>query len=425
MFNLKLNSTFFQVLYAICILVPFINIYELTFFVWFFTVALTISRRYSLEVIKYVACFTIILLVAFIVSFFKDESTYNFFRDTAYLLKPIIGILVGYQLYKRCQDKFFTTVIYTGVLLSSIHLLIIFNTFIRFNTITVNLLREFCGYHSDYEAYVLILLLFHNKFQINSPKKRIYIFIAIVALSSFLYLSRTNFIQLIILFMAMKGYFVVNKKSITIMSTVFLFVIVGYTLIYQSNPQRTGKGIEAFLYKIKNAPIEPFKTKVNKEDWKDFNDNYRSYENILTIEQVASDGNSAIFFGKGLGARINLGREIWTNDGEYIQFIPILHNGFATVYLKSGLFGLFFLLLFMYLITKPKRSSSITVQNINLLLLGTAIFLIVSNWVFMGLYLKLDNKSILIGFLLCYREILIKRENELSTTSHNLIDEKH
>ena len=208
----------------------------------------------------------------------------------------------------------------------------------------------------------------------------------------------------------MKGYFVINKKSISVITSVILFVLLGYTIIYQSNPQRSGKGIEAFLYKIKISPIEPFKTKIDKEDWKDFNDNYRSYENILTVKQVSADGTSAILFGKGLGATINLGREVWTNDGEFIQYIPILHNGFATVFLKSGIFGLLFLILFMYLLGKPMKSDLNSVQTINSLLIGTAIFLIVSNWVFMGLYLKLDNKSILLGFMICYREILIKKE---------------
>ena len=406
------NNVIYQILYALCVLVLFINIYELTFLVWLLTAILTISNKYSIAIINYIACFTIILITAFIVSFFKDESPYNFFRDIAYLLKPILGLLVGYQLYKKCQNKFFPTVIYTGVFLSIIHLLIVLITFVRFHTISVNLLREYCGYHSDYEVYVLIILLFHKKFQINWSNKNIYTFIFLVSLSSLLYLSRTNFIQLIVLYIAMKGYFVVNKRSITVLSSVILFVILGYTAVYQSNPQRSGKGIESFLYKIKNAPIEPFKTKIDQDDWKDFNDNYRSFENIITVKQVSSEGSSGVLFGKGLGATINLGREVMTNDEEFIQYIPILHNGFATVFLKSGLFGVTFLLIFMYLLGKPKKSNLYSVQNLNLLLIGSAIFLIISNWVFMGVYLKLDNKSILLGFVICYREILIKTNNK-------------
>lgn len=408
----KRNNPIYQFLYAICILVPFLNIYELTFFIWFSTAIITISNRYSISIIKYIICFSIILATAFIVSLFNNESIYNFFRDIAYLLKPIIGLLIGYQLYKKCQNKFIQTVVYTGVFLSVAHLCIVITTFIRFNAISVNLLREYCGYHSDYEVYVLIMLLFYKKFNINWSKSTIYTLIIIVSLSSFLYLSRTNFIQFIILFIAMKGYFIVNKRSITVMTSVVLFLIVGYTAVYQSNPQRSGKGIEAFLFKIKNAPIEPFKTKINKDDWKDFNDNYRSYENILTVKQVLNDGELTAFFGKGLGATINLGRKVWTNDGEFIQYIPILHNGFATVFLKSGIFGLIFLFIFIYLLGKSKKSNLTSVQNLNFILIGSAFFLIVSNWVFMGLYLKLDNKSILLGFIICYREFLIKNNNQ-------------
>lgn len=414
----KSNNLIFQLLYALCILIPFLNIYELTFFIWFATTALTLCNRYSIKIVKYIACFTIILITAFIVSFFKNESTYNFFRDIAYLLKPIIGLLLGYQLYKKCQNNFFQTLIYTGVFLSLVHLSTVLITFIRFHTISVNLLREYSGYHSDYEVYVLIILLFYKNFQLNWSKKTINTFIIIVSLSSFLYLSRTNFIQLIILFVAMKGYFVINKKSMTIMSTIIISVVIGYTLIYQSNPNRTGRGIEAFLFKIKNAPIEPFKTKIDKDDWKDFNDNYRSYENILTVKQVTSQGTSALVFGKGLGATINLGREVWTNDGEFIQYIPILHNGFATVFLKSGIFGLLFLFIFIYLIGIPVATNLQLIKNINYLLIGTAFFLIVSNWVFMGLYLKLDNKSILFGFIISYREFLSKQESKIIIQSN-------
>lgn len=419
------KDTFYKLLYVACVTVIFLNIYELTFLVWSFTAFVTLSNKYSFTILKYLFCFGAIFMIAFIVSFFKNESIYNFFRDIAYLLKPILGLLVGYQIAKRIKIGHLSLIVYTGVIIASTHLIIVLLTFIKFHTITVNILREYCGYFSDYEIYVLLILLFYKKFNVNYSKKTLYIFIAILSLSSFLYLSRTNFIQFIILFIALKGYFVLNKKSLVIIFTFLVFVFSGYAAIYYSNPQRTGKGIEAFLYKIKIAPLEPFKTKINKDDWKDFNDNYRSYENILTFKQVTYEGDSTILFGKGLGSTINLGRKVWSNDGAYIQYIPILHNGFATIFLKSGVIGVLLLLLFIYLLLKQRKSENQLIQSINFLLTGSAIFLIVSNWVFMGLYLKLDNKSILIGFLLCYREILIKRENALSTTSHNLIDEKN
>ena len=199
-----------------------------------------------------------------------------------------------------------------------------------------------------------------------------------------------------------------NKRSIVILSSVFISVLIGYAIIYSINPKRNGKGLEAFLYKIKIAPIEPFKTKINKDDWKDFNDNYRSYENIIAVKQVSNEGTSAVIFGEGTGATLDLGREVWSNDGEFVRYIPIVHNGYMTVFLKSGIFGVFFLLWFILTLMRQKGNSDEAIKHINYFLTGTAIFLIFSNWVFLGLYLKLDNKSVIIGFLIALRQVIYK-----------------
>jgi hypothetical protein len=53
------------------------------------------------------------------------------------------------------------------------------------------------------------------------------------------------------------------------------------------------------------------------------------------------------------------------------------------------------------------------VNQINLLLIGSGVFLIISYFVFLGLYFVVDTKSILIGFLISYREIKIKQNKLL------------
>jgi hypothetical protein len=81
-----------------------------------------------------------------------------------------------------------------------------------------------------------------------------------------------------------------------------------------------------------------------------------------------------------------------------------------TIYLKSGLIGVFLMFVFLYLILKHNNSSKF--EGIALmyqkLLLGTVIFLILSNWVFMGVYFKVDNKIIIIGVLYALIEKYIK-----------------
>jgi hypothetical protein len=327
------------------------------------------------------------------------------------MIKPIIGLLLGYQIFKNDKTLRLNYFIYVGLIIAIIHIGTIFIAFLQVKSLNLNLLREKGGYFSDYEIYVIILLIFHKELNITISKKRINYILIVVVLSSMLYAARTNMIQFVILFLAMKGYFKLTRKALTVLFSLFSLTIISYSAIVYYNPERAGKGLDAFLYKIKIAPQEALKTKINKNDWKDFNDNYRSFENIITVQQVSKEGPFAILFGEGLGSRLNLGRKVFTNDGEFVQFIPYVHNGFMTVFLKSGIFGLIFLILFLVLLFKQTKTNDPKLLYINYLLIGTSVFLIVSNWVFLGLYLKLDNKAIIIGFLIALKETIIKQSN--------------
>ncbi|CAI2766042.1 hypothetical protein ACHRVW_01695 [Flavobacterium collinsii] len=410
--NITIYKSFpYQILFLLCIGVSLFANYELTFAVWTLTLLATIKRKYSVTIIKYCFIFLLILLVAIVSTLFSKTTVFLFVRDFTYLFKPILGLLVGYQLCRFSSKLALKVIVYTGLAISLMHLAMLFFTVIEFRTLSVNLLREHGGYFSDYEIYVLIILIFYKNLELEISKRQRLILMSIIGLSSFLYLARTNLIQFIILYVGLKGYLIFNKKSLRVILFVLLGTVIGYTAIVYINPKREGKGIQAFLYKIKIAPQEAFKTRIDKEDWKDFNDNYRSFENIIAVKQVSDKGKRAVFFGEGLGSTLNLGRKVWTNDHEYVQYIPIVHNGYMTVFLKSGLLGVLLLLVFLIALYRQKKSDIEAVQAINYLLIGSSVFLIVSNWVFLGLYLKLDNKSIIIGFLIALREIIVREYN--------------
>lgn len=399
------KSYIYQVLFALCIGVPYLNSYELTFAVWIFSVIVTLKQSYSFAIVKYVMCFAAILGIAFVVRFYHPEyKTYFIIRDVTYMLKPVIGILLGYQLCRSNFNKAFQTVVYTGVMIALIHLYIIISAILFHHARNFNDIRLSSGFFSDYEVYVMIVLLFHEKFKLGFTKRQRQFFLILIGVSTFMYFARTNFIQFVILYLAMKGYLKINRRSILVLTSIVAVSIVGYSAIVAVNPKRNGPGIEGILYKIKIAPTEPFKTKINTEDWKDFNDNYRSYENIHTVKQMTRKGLPTLLFGSGLGSRIDLKREVWLGD-MMLRYISILHNGFMTVFLKSGLVGIFIYLYTIFLLFRQRKSRIPIISNINLLLVGTGVFLIFSNWVFLGVYNLLDNKSILIGFLICYKEI--------------------
>ncbi|MBC7523015.1 MAG: hypothetical protein H7239_01030 [Flavobacterium sp.] len=419
---MKINKKdiFYQILFFLCIAVSYQNSYETTFAVWIVTLGLTLKNNYSINLLKHISFFAVIFSVAFIVCIFKNYSLFKIIRDITYLLKPIIGLLIGYQLCRLNSKKAFSLFIYTGLIIAIIHILIIIKVVVQHGSLNVGIIRADAGFFSDYEIYCLIILLFYKNFNLNFSKQKIILFTIVIGISSFLYLARTNFIQFAILFVAIKGYFTLNAKSIKVVFSIVAAVLIGYSAILYLNPKRNGKGLEAFLYKIKIAPIEPFKTKIDVDNWKDFNDNYRSYENIITIKQVSRKGIGTILFGEGLGSTLNLGRKVLSNDATFVQYIPIVHNGYMTVFLKSGLVGDCFLIMSIIFLFRQKKSKIYSVVHLNYLLVGTSIFLIVSNWVFLGLYLKLDNKSIIIGFLIAIKEILIK-DNTYQTS---IADEK-
>ena len=408
------KNIFYQILFAICISVLYLDIYELSFAVWSVAILLTLSTSYSLNIIHYLLYFIAIFTIGFTVMLFYDYPAYYIIRDMTYMLKPIMGLLIGYQFCKRNYKTAFQTLIYTGVFIALTHLGKIAFAILFEGVRNLNGIRMQSGFFSDYEIYALIILIFHKKFELGFSKKNVFIYSLLIGLSAFMYFARTNFIQFVILFIGMKGYFSINRTSVIILASVIGFTLVGYSTILYINPKRNGPGIETLLYKIKIAPREAFKTKIDVDDWRDFNDNYRSYENIRTVKQVTSHGTVTTIFGEGFGSRIDLKKKIWLRD--FLRYISILHNGFMTVFLKSGLLGIVIYLSSIFVLFRQRKSNIPIVKAINLLLVSTGIFLIFSNWVFSGLYNLLDNKSVLIAILICYKEITIRNHSDATQT---------
>lgn len=397
------KNIFYQFLFLLCIAVPYLDIFELTIATWSLTFLITIRNNYSITIVKLIVPYILILLIAFIVSFYYNYQKYFIIRDITYLLKPVIGFLLGYQLCQKNLNNAFKLIVTTGVFIAVCHIITILMAIFFYGSRTVAELRFHSGYFSDYEIYTLIILIFYKKFQLDYSKKTALILTTVVGFSAFMYLARTNFIQFLILFLALKGYFAVNKKSLTIFASIIVAAAIGYFIVLSVNPRRDAEGVEGFLYKIKVAPLEPFKTKINRDDYKDFNDNYRSYENIITIRQMTRDGAVPAIFGRGLGSQIDLKQEVWLGDMN-LRFISILHNGFMIVFLKSGLLGILIYLFTIIYFFNSSKSDNILVTQINLLFIATGVFLFISNWVFLGFYNLTETKTVLIGFLIAYRE---------------------
>lgn len=391
----------YQLLFVLCIAIPYLDNFELTFATWSIAVVISVTRSYAVSILKIILPFILILIIATIVMMYKDHNTYLIVRDVTYLIKPVFGFLIGYQLCKRNLQQALELLIKTAFIIAVIHIIILIVAVLYHKAYTLSDVRFYGGYFSDFEIYMVVILIFHKQFELQFSKKWIRIFTVVIGLSAFMYFARTNFIQFLVLYLAVKGHFKLTKRSVILITSIALISIIGYSAILYINPKRNGDGVEEFLYKIKVAPTEPFKTRINREDYIDFNDNFRSWEILQTIRQVTREGWVTTAFGKGLGSQVDLKQEVYLGDMQ-LRYISILHNGFMIVFLKSGLLGIFIYLYTIIFFFRKQPGVSEKTKYINRLFFGTGIFLLMSNWVFLGFYNLIETKSILMGFLIAY-----------------------
>ncbi len=404
--KITLNKEFYyQLFFTLCVIIPFFNNYELSFVTWLIALGLTFKKSYSVSFIRYVSYFIFIFILALVVGYFYQYRQYFVIRDITYLLKPILGLFLGYQFFSPQIKNPFKFLLMAGLVMAIIHLSMVGYGILIHNAKSVAEIRKYGGYFNDYEIYAFIILLFHKKFEISLSQKKFRIYFIVMALSTFFYLARTNFIQFVILFLAMKGWLILNKKSLVVLGSIILVSILSYSAIYVYNPKRNGNSVDEFLYKIKLIPIEAFATKINRNDWKDFHDHYRSYENVRTIEQLSY--NNSLIFGEGMGSQVDLKQKVRLGDMD-LRYISILHNGYMTILLKTGILGVLLLLGSIFYFFKKNTHLNELENNVNLLFIGTGLFLLISYWVFMGFYNLLDSKTLLIGFLFAYKNQLRK-----------------
>ena len=291
-----------------------------------------------------------VFLIGFMGFFVNKFSVFNVVKDIFHFLKPITGLLIGYYFFRKIDDfKFFIkTIVILGLISSLIHFGILF--FIS-GFSSVNEIREF-GRDNFLELFSLFFLIFYKKFRkerLFKSQFKHYVFVVLLLISNVLYFSRTMIVSAIILLITIYGYTIITKKGIKIMGIVLLFVALFYGYLFSIKISRNQPGLESFLYKIKNAPSEIFKTKIDRENHKDLWDHWRGYEAKRAFALMQEDPKSFII-GTGYGSLVNLkffAPLTENNKDKGIKYISELHNGYVYILYKIGIFGLFLYLCFL------------------------------------------------------------------------------
>lgn len=346
----------------------------------------------------------VIISIAIFSSIFYNPTFYDVARDFLYLSKPLLAIYFGCYLALNFKDK--------NWVLKILILYCFFTSIIHIYTILINLegkwnttlIRTIGGKGSEFEAFVFsFFLCFLRKKEFNLFSKRFNkLFFAIVSISICLYLSRTTFIAVILFLISFYGLTHVTKKQVIYLFGVLVFFVSFMISLQFMNIKRGATGIESFFYKLKMAPGEIFDSDINTSDHSQLWDNWRAYEVKKSFDTMKSEESILPYIsGMGIGSLVNLGFEVPLGR-EDMQYIPHIHNGYAYVFFKSGLVGLFLLFVWLFSLYAfiYKRAESRRVIMYNKIISGLGLYLFFSTLVITGIYNLGFNLSLTIGLIL-------------------------
>lgn len=306
---------------------------------------ISFSRKYLDQMFP----FAVLLVMGFIGTVLYRYKAYNIIKDIVHFIKPVTGLLLGYIICKKINNfkLFVKSIVIIAVLSAVIHFYIIF--FLVKMQSSIDDLREYTK-DNFLELFAMFFLIYYKKFQGTSLLSKPFYtnsIIALLAISNILYFSRTMIIMAAILLATVYGITKITSQTLKILA----FFVVGlgllYAYLFSVTITRGKPGLEAFLYKIKIAPEEIFKTRINRENHRDLWDHWRGYEAKRAFALMKEQPDSFIY-GTGHGSLVNLKFFApLTGEPKGMRYISELHNGYMYIFYKTGITGILIYLFIM------------------------------------------------------------------------------
>lgn len=369
--------------------------------------------KISLRLIKTITPLLLIFCLGFLGMLIYQNPVGLAIKDIFHFIKPLQGILIGYFFFKTINnDKIFVkTIVKTAFISAIIHFIIIL-VFVNLSSGTINALREFTK--DNFLELVAIFFLAYYKFffkeELFNSRNKARIFFIVILISCILYFSRTMMMGALILFFTIKGYTKITKDSLKYIGLTVLAVSLFYGYLYSIKIDRGKPGLEAFMYKVKIAPEELFKTKINRDNHKELWDHWRGYEAKRAFA-LMEDRPFSYVSGTGYGSQVNLKFKapLSKDIDKGMKFISELHNGYPYVLYKTGIIGLVLYLLFLFRLYN-KIYSTATFETIFISAFG--LFYFFTTLTITGIYNTNDTTVFILGALL-YGAGKIHKKEEL------------
>ena len=359
-------------------------------------------RLFKVGILKKAIKINLYLISIFIIGFtigmiqlaINSYNFIDFIRDISIFLTPIIFIMFG--IYIRYNKSLNINNIYVAIINASIiieirHLiLLILNIQRILNGASI---RGIGGNGSYITTIAIIILLFYKNDIIsnyigNKIKKNIYISFLLILFVS--YLSRTHIVILLIGMII--NIFLAKKIKISQIKNFVIFIVISIPIAISVIPKDT---LEQFIYKSLNS-FNEVSSDIEYWDEKAINNNWRGYEVYRTKELFKEANANEVLFGFGFGKRVDLNIAIYLGN-ELFTSIPILHNGYYYILLKTGIIGLIIYIIFFIKITLKNYKKIYNDDFESKLLCIVSLSILFASFIVSGIY---DKGSIFVFCLI-------------------------
>lgn len=263
-----------------------------------------------------------------------ENDTYLIFKDFYYFTIPMLFITAGIVLACRLTiDQFLKTLIYAGVI-TSVMVTGISVSYMGFGALTD-------PYSAHYAMGIvgtpgppvaLACLLLTRKFNIRLFSPLLFnALTAVNVMGVYMFASRT---YLIITFCFLLLLIADRIKRLWI-PPVILLMVIAFTLIPFDALKVNSDG--TFMGKIMGSFSEVSIGQYTSEQ--DINMQYRGYESFMALKGYTEGDTKNWIFG-GLGKLIDLKTFVRLGEDTDFQFIPVLHNGWLYILVKTGIVGI-------------------------------------------------------------------------------------
>ena len=340
-----------QLLLLLLFLLMQISQSEFAKYTIFFTVPLLVmlilnTPKLSLSVLSSIRTLLFLVFIALTSGLFHllEYDMYFFFRDVIYFVQAPAIIALGAYLCVRLKG---VRSILKIVVIGSFVITLFRLSLLLFQPEII--LRLGLGTRNEYElanstAILAFAVLYYARLQRYSLF-RTYVgntIIVVSLISIALSFSRTFYVTTaIILLLPYARFWKLTKATYFLSVFTIIFILFGGNLgAAKSVDESSNNLFDKFSASASEITIRSF------SDAAEINHNWRGYEAFLGLQKYYKGNVAELLFGQGLGAVVRPPN--WIFGAGWLSVIPMFHNGYMTILLKTGVVGLCVFFFFMY-----------------------------------------------------------------------------